>query len=60
MVIHQALKFRFYPNAAQRQALARQFGRSRFVYTSFLRQRIDFYAARQGEKKPGLNYQNPP
>jgi hypothetical protein len=35
MGIHQAFKFRLYPNADQRQALARQFGCSRFVYNSF-------------------------
>jgi putative transposase len=26
------------------------------VYDYFLRQRMDFYAAHQGEKKQGLNY----
>jgi len=56
MGIHQAFKFRLYPNADQRQALARQFGCSRFVYNTFLQQRMDFYAAREDEKKQGLNY----
>jgi putative transposase len=56
MVIHQAFKFRLYPNADQRQALSRQFGCSRFVYNFFLRERMDFYAAHKGEKKQGLNY----
>jgi putative transposase len=58
MVIHQAFKFRLYPNAEQRQALARQFGCSRFVYNHFLRERMDFYAAHKGDasQKQGLNY----
>ena len=56
MVIHQAFKFRLYPNAEQRQALAQQFGCSRFVYNHFLRERMDFYAAHKGEKKQGLTY----
>jgi putative transposase len=56
MVIHQAFKFRLYPNAEQRHALACQFGCSRFVYNHFLAERMDFYAAHQGEKKQGLNY----
>jgi putative transposase len=56
MMIHQAFKFRLYPNTVQRQALARQFGCSRFVYNTFLQERMDFYAAHKGEKKQGLNY----
>jgi putative transposase len=56
MVIHQAFKFRLYPNAEQRHALACQFGCSRFVYNHFLAERMDFYAAHKGEKKQGLNY----
>ncbi len=32
MNIRKAYKFRLYPNAAQRQALAVQFGHSRFIY----------------------------
>ena len=56
MVIHQAFKFRLYPNVEQRIFLARQFGCARYVYNCFLRQRIDFYAAHKGEKKQGLNY----
>lgn len=56
MVVNKAFKFRLYPNAEQEQALARQFGASRFVYNYFLRQRIDYYAAHQGEKKQGLTY----
>src|SRR5271157_4591670 len=56
MGIHQAFKFRLYPNADQRQALARQFGCSRFIYNTFLQQRMDFYAEHKGEKKQGLNY----
>lgn len=45
MLIHKAYKFRLYPNAEQREGLARQFGCSRFVYNHFLRLRIDHYAA---------------
>ena len=56
MGIHQAFKFRLYPNADQRQALARQFGCSRFVYNSFLQQRMEYYATHKGEPKQGLNY----
>ncbi|MGD0610820.1 MAG: RNA-guided endonuclease TnpB family protein, partial [Anaerolineales bacterium] len=56
MVIHQAFKFRLYPNADQRQALSRQFGCSRFVYNFFLRERMDFYAAHKGEKKQDLTF----
>ena len=56
MGIHQAFKFRLYPNADQRQALARQFGCSRFVYNTFLQQRMEYYAAHKGEPKQGLNY----
>ena len=55
-VIHKAFKFRLYPNAEQRIALAQQFGCARMVYHHFLRQRIDFYAAHKGEKKQGLTY----
>ena len=58
MIVHQAYKFRLYPNAEQRQALDRQFGCSRFVYNYFLRQRMDHYAVHKGEKKQGLNYQD--
>ncbi|MFA5874857.1 MAG: IS200/IS605 family element RNA-guided endonuclease TnpB [Anaerolineales bacterium] len=56
MVVNQAFKFRLYPNAVQCQALACQFGCSRFVYNYFLQQRKDYYVAHKGEKKPGLNY----
>jgi putative transposase len=58
MIIHQAYKFRLYPNTEQRQALDRQFGCARFVYNYFLRQRMDHYTVHQGEKKQGLNYQD--
>jgi putative transposase len=58
MIVYQAYKFRLYPNTEQRQALDRQFGCARFVYNYFLRQRMDHYAAHQGEKKQGLNYQD--
>jgi putative transposase len=56
MIINQAFKFRLYPNVEQCQALARQFGCTRFVYNYFLRQRMDYYAAHKGEEKQGLNY----
>jgi len=56
MSIYQAFKFRLYPNSDQRQALACQFGCSRFVYNTFLQQLMDFYAAHKGEKKQCLNY----
>jgi putative transposase len=56
MIVNQAYKFRLYPNAEQCPALDRQFGCARFVYNYFLRQRMDYYTAHQGEKKPGLNY----
>ena len=52
MVLHKAYKFRLYPNQAQQEHLARQFGCARFVYNHFLRQRLDHYAA-TGE---GLSY----
>jgi putative transposase len=58
MIIHQAYKFRLYPNTEQRQSLDRQFGCARFVYNYFLRQRMDHYTVHQGEKKQGLNYQD--
>jgi transposase len=56
MIIHQAFKFRLYPNVEQRIFLARQFGCARYVYNCFLRQRIDFYTTHKDEKKQGLNY----
>jgi len=56
MLVNQAFKFRLYPNTEQCQALARQFGCSRFVYNYFLRQRMDYYTVHKGEKKQGLNY----
>jgi putative transposase len=56
MIIHKAFKFRLYPNLEQRQALERQFGSARFVFNYFLRERMEYYAAHQGEVKQGLNY----
>ena len=50
MGIHQAFKFRLYPNAAQRRALARQFGCSRIVYNTFLQQRTEYYATHKGDR----------
>jgi putative transposase len=56
MLVHKAFKFRLYPNGEQRQALERQFGSARFVYNTFLRERMEYYAAHKGEEKQGLNY----
>jgi putative transposase len=56
MIIHKAFKFRLYPNLEQRQALERHFGSARFVFNYFLKERMDYYAAHQGEEKQGLNY----
>lgn len=44
MNIHRAYKYRIYPNPAQREKLAQQFGCARFVYNAYLRARIDNYA----------------
>jgi putative transposase len=38
-------KYRIYPNQVQQQALAVQFGHSRFVYNLYLAVRRDYYAA---------------
>ena len=56
MIVNRAYKFRIYPNRSQQEVLARQFGACRFVYNHFLRARIDYYAAHNGESKSGLNY----
>ena len=56
MILHKAFKFRLYPNLEQRQALERQFGCARFVFNTFLRERMEYYATHQGEEKQGLNY----
>ena len=56
MIIHKSIKFRLYPNTEQRQALERQFGCACFVFNTFLRERMEYYAAHKGEGKQGLNY----
>ena len=42
-VVHQAYKFRIYPDKAQIQVLHQHFGSCRFVYNHFLNERIEFY-----------------
>ena len=42
-VVHQAYKFRIYPNKDQIQVLHQHFGSCRFVYNHFLNERIEFY-----------------
>ena len=41
--INRTYKFRLYPNKAQTELLAKHFGCSRFVYNTFLNQRIEQY-----------------
>lgn len=45
MKINAGFKYRIYPNQGQQQALAVQFGHSRFVYNLYLAVRRDYYAA---------------
>lgn len=45
MKINAGFKYRIYPNQVQQQALAVQFGHSRFVYNLYLAVRRDYYAA---------------
>ena len=52
-VVHQAYKFRIYPDKAQIQVLHQHFGSCRFVYNHFLNERIEFYQQNK-DKKPGL------
>jgi len=49
MIIHKVFRFRLYPNLEQRQALERQFGCASFVFNTFLRERMDYYAATRGK-----------
>ena len=56
MEVIKTFKFRIYPNATQRDQLARQFGACRFVYNHFLHTRIDYYAAHKDDSKKGLTY----
>ncbi len=43
MIIRKAYKYRIYPNKAQRESLAVQFGHARFVYNYFLAERQRVY-----------------
>ena len=52
-VVHQAYKFRIYPDQGQIQILHQHFGSCRFVYNHFLNERIEFYQQNK-DKKPGL------
>ena len=52
-LVHQAYKFRIYPDKAQIQVLHQHFGSCRFVYNHFLNERIEFYQQNK-DKKPGL------
>lgn len=50
--VNKTYKFRIYPNAEQKQNIARHFGHSRFVYNYFLNQRKEQYL----EYKKSDNY----
>lgn len=52
MNIYRAYKYRIYPNQAQQEKLAQQFGCARYVFNAYLRARIDNYE-HTGE---GLSY----
>ena len=52
-VVHQAYKFRIYPDKTQIQVLHQHFGSCRFVYNHFLNERIEFYQQNK-DKKPSL------
>lgn len=41
--MEKAYKFRLYPNAMQRELMAKTFGRTRFVYNQTLADRKDAY-----------------
>jgi putative transposase len=56
MDVMKTFKFRLYPNLAQKEWMARQFGACRFVYNHFLRTRIDYYAEHKDDQKKGLTY----
>ena len=63
-VVHQAYKFRIYPDKAQIQVLHQHFGSCRFVYNHFLNERIEFYQQNKDKQaslftpkpKKSLNY----
>src|SRR5687768_616178 len=52
MTIHIGFRYRIYPSAQQRTALAVQFGHARFVYNHFLEIRRYHYQ----QTKQGLDY----
>ena len=52
MLVRKGCKYRIYPNNAQQEALALQFGHTRFVYNYFLALRIETYQ----QTGKGLNY----
>jgi putative transposase len=54
MLVRKAYKYRLYPNRAQQNALAVQFGHARYVYNHFLEVRQEHYAKR-GE---GMSYRD--
>ena len=63
-VVHQAYKFRIYPDKVQIQVLHQHFGSCRFVYNHFLNERIEFYQQNKDKQaslfkpkpKKSLNY----
>ena len=56
MIINKAFKFRLYPDETQKVLLAQHFGSCWFIYNTFLRERIDFFAINKGTEKQGLTY----
>jgi putative transposase len=56
MLMRKAYRYRLYPNAAQQQQLAVNFGQARFVYNFFLAERKAFYETHKTESKKGLTY----
>ncbi|OMD37661.1 transposase, partial [Paenibacillus borealis] len=53
MIVHQAYKYRIYPNTEQQQLIRRMFGCCRFVFNHFLEEWNQTYA----ETGKGLSYQ---
>ncbi len=51
----KTFKFRLYPNAEQRDWMARQFGACRSIYNHFIQVRIDNYALHKDELKKRLD-----
>ncbi|WP_258525871.1 helix-turn-helix domain-containing protein [Paenibacillus sp. YN15] len=52
MIVHQAYKYRIYPNADQQQLIRRMFGCCRFVFNHFLAKWNSAYS----ETGKGLSY----